>query len=41
MLAFFYDTDFCTKVTDSGSKMLEIVDYHSSMHESTGGKGQK
>ena len=41
MLAYVDDMDFCKKGTDDGSKMQEIVDYYSSMHEVTGGKVQK
>ena len=40
ILAFFEDSDFCAKETDSRSKIQKIVDYCSSMHEATGGKVQ-
>ena len=40
-LAFADDTHFCTKGTNSGSKIQEIVDYYSSIHEATGEKDQK
>ena len=41
VLEFVDDTDFCTKGTDSGSKMQVIVDYDPSMHEDTGRKVQQ
>ena len=41
VLAYVDDMDFCKKGTDDGSKMQEIVDYYSSMHEATGVKVQK
>ena len=39
--AFVDDIDFVTKITDSGSKMQEILGYYSSMHEAKWGKEKK